>query len=81
MDKTMIWNQVVATIRETFDTDAAITSNTVASDVDGWDSLSHMVLTLQMEQIFKITFPTQRAFRLKNVGELYALVCELVKTQ
>lgn len=81
MDKTKIWNQIVATIRETFDTDTAITSDTVASDVDGWDSLSHMVLTLQMERIFKITFPPQLTFRLKNVGELYTLVCELVETQ
>ena len=47
---------------------------TRASDVPGWDSLSHAKVILQVERAYAIRFKTMELLRLKNVGDLQALV-------
>jgi acyl carrier protein len=47
-----------------------------ASDVEAWDSLSHIDLIVALEREFKIKFTTAEISRLQNVGELEALVAE-----
>ena len=41
-----------------------------ANDVEGWDSLSHVVLILAIENRFKIKFNNKELLTLKNVGDL-----------
>lgn len=41
-----------------------------ASDVDGWDSLSHVNLILSVERRFGIRFSPNEILSLKNVGDL-----------
>ena len=47
---------------------------TVASDVPGWDSLSHIGILCAVEKAFSIRFSTRDAMRLKNIGDLQVLV-------
>jgi len=49
-------------------------AETVASEVPGWDSLSHVAVLCAIEGAFKVRFGTLEALRLKNVGDLQALV-------
>lgn len=44
--------------------------STTALDVDGWDSLSHSMLLLELEQAFGVTLDADEAARCANVGEL-----------
>lgn len=68
-----ILNKVGETIRETFGVDdIEITSETVADDIPGWDSLSHTILMLTMEQTFGIELASSTTYR--NVGELVAVI-------
>jgi len=77
MSEDEIMTQVAGLIRETFDQpDVEIARDTVALDVDGWDSLSHTMLILAVEKQFGIRLPTDRVFELKDVGELVDLVAE-----
>ena len=41
-----------------------------ANDVEGWDSLSHVVLILAIENRFKIKFNHKELLTLRNVGDL-----------
>jgi acyl carrier protein len=47
---------------------------TVAMEVPGWDSLSHVRVLAAVEDAFGIRFRSLEVIRLKNVGELQKLV-------
>ena len=47
---------------------------TLARDVPGWDSLSHASVLAAVEKEFGITFRSLEVLRLKNLGDLQALV-------
>jgi acyl carrier protein len=51
-----------------------IESTTVAQEVPGWDSLSHLKILSAVEKEFGVRFRSLEVIRLKNVGELQALV-------
>jgi acyl carrier protein len=46
----------------------------VASDVKGWDSLSHMAIITGIEDVFKIKFKFRELNKLKNMGSLLELI-------
>ena len=78
MTKDQILEQIAGIIRETFQQDdAEIDRETTALDVDGWDSLSHTMLLLEVETHFKARLPSERVYELANVGELVDLVAEV----
>ncbi|MBX3009365.1 MAG: acyl carrier protein [Melioribacteraceae bacterium] len=47
---------------------------TIAPDVPGWDSLTHINIILAVEKKFSIKFKSYEVLRLKNVGDLQKLV-------
>ncbi len=70
MSREEVLNQVTNIIREEFDDEGIeVTYDTVANDVDGWDSLSHISIVHAMESTFKIRFTMAEVQSLKNVGE------------
>ncbi|WP_439612033.1 acyl carrier protein [Reyranella sp.] len=56
-----------------------IDSLTVANDILGWDSLSHAILLLKIEDAFDIEFPEDDMFAVRNVGDLAALLQRLLR--
>lgn len=56
---------------------SAISRMTTSADVSGWDSLSHAMLLMAIEEEFVIDFPLDRVSVARNVGELADLVDEL----
>jgi acyl carrier protein len=54
--------------------DWEFTDSTVAAEVPGWDSLSHVNVVLAVEKHFGVRFRNIEALRLKNVGDLQSLV-------
>lgn len=51
-----------------------IADDTVASAVPGWDSLSHVRIISAVEDAFNVRFRTSEIVRLRNVGQLQALL-------
>ena len=45
-----------------------------AEDVDGWDSMNHIFIVVELEKRFGIKFQAAEMEELKDVGELAALV-------
>ncbi len=65
-------NQV---FRDVFDDDELnITRQTTAKDVEGWDSLMHVTLVVNVEKAFKVKFSSSEVAALQNVGELLDLI-------
>ncbi len=63
-------------LREVFDDeDIEVDRETVASDIPGWDSLSHTVVMMTIENHFGIRFPGKSVF--SNVGDLADNIEEL----
>lgn len=77
MTKDEILAQVGDIIRDTFrQKDVEITRETTALDVDGWDSLSHTMLLLDVETHFGVRLPAEKVYDLADVGELVDLIAD-----
>lgn len=51
-----------------------LTESTLASEVPGWDSLSHVNVVLSVEKQFGIRFKSIEVLRMLNVGDFQRLV-------
>lgn len=70
-----LMSEVTDVFRAVFhDEDLVVDRETTATDVPGWDSLSHVTLILTMEQRFAIRFASTEVAMLKNVGELEDMI-------
>lgn len=47
-----------------------LTEETTALDIDEWDSLSHIQLSVALEKVFQIRFTSSEMQSWKNVGEI-----------
>jgi acyl carrier protein len=56
------------------DDDIAVTGDTAAADIDGWDSLAHITLILGVEREFRIKMTAAEVGSLKNVGQMIDLI-------
>ena len=57
--------------REVFDDETIqISDETVAADIEDWDSLEHINLILAVEKCFGLKFNMGEAVSMKNVGEM-----------
>jgi len=54
--------------------DWEIGDTTLAAEVPGWDSLSHINVVSAVERHFGVRFKNVEVLRLKNVGDLQRLV-------
>ncbi|MEO7997655.1 MAG: acyl carrier protein [Gemmatimonadaceae bacterium] len=70
-----IIDRLTVLFRDIFDDDTLqISPATTASDVDGWDSLAHIRLMLNVERAFKVKLTASEIGKLKSVGDLIALL-------
>ena len=53
---------------------ATITATSTASDIEGWDSLSHIYIIAEIEDAFNIRMTAQEGGGVKNVGDLLQIV-------
>lgn len=52
------------------DDELAITDETTAADIEGWDSVAHINLMFSIESTFGIQFAGNELAEFQNVGEL-----------
>ena len=71
MTREEIYGKLNEVFQDVFDDeDITVNDATVASDVDGWDSLEHINLIVAVERSFGIRFTMGETTGLKNVGEM-----------
>ena len=79
MEQAEILNKLQSIFCDVFDNEAlAITADTVAEDIEEWDSLSHIQLTKDIEKQFGIKLTAREIMSWDNVGEMVeAIQCKL----
>lgn len=71
----MISNELKKTILGVLNLDDwELDEQTTASQVPGWDSLSHVNVIVAVEKHFQVRFSNLEILRLKNVGDVQRLV-------
>lgn len=73
--------EVYDKLREIFidvfdDEDIALSDTTVSSDIEGWDSLTHITLIGVIEDEFGIKFDMDALPQMKNVGIMIDMIQE-----
>ncbi len=72
---TPIETRVAGVIAKTLGhSDFEMTPTITAGEIDGWDSLSHLMIITAIEKEFSIRFKLKELNQLKNVGALVALI-------
>lgn len=75
MERKEIVDKLTQVFHQTFDTtDLELTDDMTASDIDNWDSLTHMVLIGDVEKEFGIKFKLKELNKMKTVGHLIDMV-------
>ncbi len=78
MTREDVYERLVAVFREVFDDDSIeINDETVADDVDGWDSFEHINLVVAIEDEFAFKIPMGKVVTMKNVGEMVDIILEM----
>ena len=71
MTRDELLNQVQDIFRDIFDEeDIVISYETVADDIEDWDSLEHINIITSVEKHFKIKFAMNEVSGFKNVGNM-----------
>lgn len=68
-------NEVIEKLQEVFcdvfdNDEIVVTEDTVAEDIEEWDSLAHIQLTKEMEKVFDIKLTAKEIMSWDNVGEM-----------
>jgi acyl carrier protein len=75
MTSSELYLRLTPIFHDIFDDESLVLSpNMTASDVDEWDSLSHIRLVLAIEKTFGLKFNASEVAKLQNVGEFVDLI-------
>lgn len=82
MSNNAIQEKLLAVFRDVFEDDELeISPTTTADDIEGWDSLTHVSLMINVERSFGLKFSSTQVASLKNVGQLIDLVSSRLQAQ
>jgi acyl carrier protein len=71
MERIEITDRLTTVFRNVFNQNTLVLTNELsANDVDGWSSLSHMILITEIENEFNIRFKLKDLNKMKNVGDM-----------
>jgi acyl carrier protein len=75
METQEIYEKLTGIFHDVFDDESIVVRPELsASDIDEWDSVSHIRLVLTVERTFNLKFSAFEIGKLKNVGEFVQLI-------
>jgi acyl carrier protein len=75
MERTVVVSKLTKIFRTVFNNESLILSGELtANDVGNWDSLSHMLLITEIENVFSIKFKLKDLNKMRNVGEMIEII-------
>lgn len=71
MDRDEVFFKITEICRDIFeDEELIVKETTTAADVEGWDSLTHLSLVNEIEEVYDVAFTLDEVTGSKNLGEL-----------
>jgi acyl carrier protein len=75
MERATVIEQLTPVFRKIFNNPGLeISDEMTANDVEGWDSLSHMLLIADVETAFSIKFKLKELNKMRNVGDMIDII-------
>lgn len=74
MTEQAIFEKLNEIFSDVFDEDITLTAQTTASDIEEWDSLTHITLISEVEDAFGIKFAMKDVLGMQNVGEMVDII-------
>jgi acyl carrier protein len=75
MERLELVQRLTKIFRSTLSDDSIVIADELtANDVDGWDSLTHMILISEIEKELNIKFKLKELNKMKNVGALIEII-------
>ena len=71
MNRAKIFEKVISVFEDVLETkNIKLKESYNADDVDGWDSLTHILLIVETEKRFELKFLSNEIVSWKNIGEM-----------
>jgi acyl carrier protein len=81
MEQSEITEKLTTIFRTVFnDSTIVLRDDLTATDVANWDSLTHMLMIGEVEDLFSIKFKLKELNKLNNVGGLIKLITDKLST-
>ena len=74
MERDEIFARLAGVFEQVIGHPVELRDETTAADVDGWDSVAHVMLVLASEREFDVRFESAEIANAANVGEFVTLV-------
>ena len=75
MTREEAYKRLMAVFHEVFEDDSiVVTEETVADDIEDWDSLMHITLVSEIENAFGFKFKMKDVVGMQNVGEMLDII-------
>ena len=75
MERKELEKKLTSIFRKVFNVDTLeLSGELTANDVEGWDSLSHMILIAEIENDLSIRFKLKELNRMRNVGDMLDII-------
>lgn len=74
MSEQMIFEKLNEIFSDVFDEEITVTRQTTSSDIEEWDSLTHITLIAEVEDAFDIKFSMKDVLGMQNVGEMVDII-------
>ena len=79
MERSEILERVNEVFNDVLEEDVSIKEEYSSDDVDGWDSLTHIMLIVEIEKNLQVKFLSSEIVSWKNVGEMIDCINEKLK--
>ena len=70
MNRIDIFNKVSEVFKEVLEDDVSIKEEYSSYDVDGWDSLTHIMLVVETKKTFNVKFLSSEISNWKDIGAM-----------
>ncbi|MCI6435662.1 MAG: acyl carrier protein [Clostridiales bacterium] len=74
MTRQEIFEKLNEVFSDVFDEEITVTPETTSSDIEEWDSLTHITLISEVEETFGVKFSMKDVLGMKNVGEMADII-------
>lgn len=74
MTRQEIFEKLNEVFSDVFDEEITVTPETTSSDIEEWDSLTHITLISEVEEAFGVKFSMKDVLGMKNVGEMADII-------
>lgn len=79
MEREIIVTKLTTVFRRIFNNERLeLRDDMTANHVENWDSLSHMILISEIEDVFQVKFKLKELNKMRNVGDMIELITQKV---